>query len=75
MGLARICIYTLHTFSQERDFAIQLNKPFSNSGKFSVVASMLPLFSGCWADFFILALHLVISTSAKTPLVSFHGVY
>lgn len=32
------------------------------------------MFAGCWADFYILALHTIISTSAKTPIVQFHGI-
>lgn len=70
-GLARICIYTIHTLSQERNFAVQLNKMF-DGGKYSICAGFLPMFTGTWVDFYILSIYTLITTTSKTQLGSFH---
>jgi hypothetical protein len=62
----------IHLFSQERSFAVQLNKPL-DPFSLGVATKSLPIFSqGCWADYFFLAIHTFITTTAKTQATTLH---
>lgn len=65
-GLVRLCCFLLHILSGERSFAVMLNKPF--------VLTMpsyleLPKFKGNYADFLVLTIHSLITTT-KSRFVS-----
>ncbi|KAJ3071204.1 cell wall biogenesis protein, partial [Quaeritorhiza haematococci] len=66
IGLARLCCFLLHTLSQERNFGVQLNTPFDHTA-IGPVAKQLPVFStGCWGDFLILAIYILITTTGSS---------
>ncbi|KAJ3209147.1 cell wall biogenesis protein [Entophlyctis luteolus] len=72
IGLTRMATFLLHILSQERSYAIQLNAPFVASVA-SASASNLPLFSnGSWADFLVLSIHSVITTTMQSPVSTLH---
>ncbi|KAI8833717.1 high-temperature-induced dauer-formation protein-domain-containing protein [Chytridium lagenaria] len=72
IGIVRMACFIIHILSQERAFGVQLNTPFDSSAMGPAVKT-LPLFSnGCWADFFILSIHVLITTTGKSPLSALH---
>lgn len=73
-GLARMCIYIIHSLSQHRSFGIQLNSPFNASQwPASSASKLVPTFSnGNWGDFFILSIHLIVTTTARSSMASLH---
>jgi len=54
-GLVHLCTFTLLYMSGEREFGVQLNKPFLRR-----LTIDLPTFSGNYADYLILVLHKMI---------------
>ncbi|KAJ3052182.1 cell wall biogenesis protein, partial [Rhizoclosmatium hyalinum] len=71
IGLTRMSTFLLHILSQERTYAVHLNAPF-DSTPYQAVTRHLPIFQGTWADFVTLALHHLITTTAKTPVATLH---
>lgn len=61
-GIVRMCVFVLQTMSVESPFGNNLNKKFE--GQDSLPASIrLPNFRGSYADFLIISIHTLITTS------------
>ncbi|KAJ3401821.1 AAA ATPase afg3 [Chytriomyces hyalinus] len=72
IGLVRQCCFMLHILSQERDFAVRLNAPFEPS-MVGAASKHLPIFSnGTWADFIVLSIHIIVTSTSKTPIATLH---
>jgi hypothetical protein len=56
VGLIHICTFILLKLSGERNFSVQLNKPFDGT----IPCVEFPLFSGCHSDLIILVLHKLV---------------
>jgi len=59
-GLVHLCTFTLLYMSGEREFGVQLNKPFLRR-----LTIDLPTFSGNYADYLILVITVFIFTSRE----------
>ncbi|TPX43247.1 hypothetical protein SeMB42_g04800 [Synchytrium endobioticum] len=72
LGLIRLCCFLIHILSQDRNFAVQLNTPFDSS-QAAPVLKLLPVFgAGCYGDFFLLAIHHIITTTGRGPIAALH---
>ncbi|KAI9143779.1 high-temperature-induced dauer-formation protein-domain-containing protein [Paraphysoderma sedebokerense] len=59
-NLIRMCVYLLQQFSSFREFGVALNAPYEANlpGRLG-----LPIFTGCYGDFVIIALYTILTTS------------
>ncbi|KAI4236659.1 MAG: hypothetical protein L6R40_006101 [Gallowayella cf. fulva] len=61
-GVVRMCVFILQTLSTEPDFGRNLNKPFLTHEALPPSVK-IPDFSGTYADFLIISIHALITTS------------
>ncbi|KAL8913730.1 MAG: hypothetical protein Q9172_007217 [Xanthocarpia lactea] len=61
-GVVRMCVFILQTLSTEPEFGKHLNKPFATQDSLPP-AVRIPDFSGTYADFLIISIHSLITTS------------
>ncbi|ROT39254.1 hypothetical protein SODALDRAFT_339660 [Sodiomyces alkalinus F11] len=61
-GVVRMCAFLLQTLSVEKNFGLNLNKPFISQNTLPL-AIRLPHFRGSYADFLIHSIYNLISTS------------
>ncbi|KAL8809898.1 MAG: hypothetical protein Q9200_003016 [Gallowayella weberi] len=61
-GVVRMCVFILQTLSTEPEFGRNLNKPFSNQEALPPSVKIAE-FSGTYADFIIISIHTLITTS------------
>lgn len=66
-GIVRMCVFVLQTLSVEPAFGARLNKPFP--AQETLPQSMrIPNFHGTNADFLIISIHSLITTTSKSKL-------
>lgn len=68
IGTARLCVYVLHKFSENRDFCVALNEPYSVSYLGPLIRLLPSLSNGTWADALFLSFYTFIITTQKSPL-------
>ncbi|KAL8775747.1 MAG: hypothetical protein Q9194_003681 [Teloschistes cf. exilis] len=61
-GVVRMCIFILQTLSTEPEFGKNLNKTFDMQANLPT-SVRIPEFSGTYADFLIISIHTLITTS------------
>ncbi|KAL9583652.1 MAG: hypothetical protein Q9212_002576 [Teloschistes hypoglaucus] len=61
-GVVRMCIFILQTLSTEPEFGKNLNKPFNTQANLPT-SVRIPEFSGTYADFLIISIHTLMTTS------------
>ncbi|KAK9474122.1 high-temperature-induced dauer-formation protein-domain-containing protein [Dipodascopsis tothii] len=62
VGVVRMALYVLQTFSADAEFCVRLNRPFDNQGLLPA-ALRFPGFAGSYADYMLLSVCKLITTS------------
>ncbi|KAL9613044.1 MAG: hypothetical protein Q9167_002390 [Letrouitia subvulpina] len=61
-GVVRMCVFVLQTLSTEPEFGKHLNKPYTSQSSLPVHIRLLE-FNGTYADYLIISIHRLITTS------------